>query len=654
MSLRRSSMPPTLMMSRELLDILQRNGMQATIVTDGAGKAKLMVQGHDSPILTYNLTQAQLKNLTSYGDNYLNKLSYKTFTDIVANDFDMPRNYVHARNVNTRVAMGLHGYRIGVGEYGRMPMMTPRQAFMRGMPMGFCGNPHQRGFWQVLTPFLGWTGRHQDGFHLRRMGGVLVAPNGAPIVPDRPDGRMRPGELKSGGYGFYWKGNMENAQAAGTQQRPVVIDPLLGFHPDQDGHPQGAELETVHVVPRPATPAIPYNEAITSQVYFSKDKFLEVLSSHGLVVNEGEKTLTVQSSAHDYDITYDLSEEQLAKLTDNSVKDVSVESRLNILNEVVGNDFMDRITMDMLNSKELVNIQLSPEASEELATVKLVSAPNESMSEHQALEVMETIKADGLVIPLVSEKEGYHWEQDARHGRDVVLGNVVAYEDKGKAYLRASVNGETFVKELTAKEFQEIQYRNDSRRLELVDMHLDGIHLEKGDYKGEAVNSAITHGEELSEVARGKGWYREGKDGREVIVGDIAVAKQGAKFIMTAQIDGQTIQHEISQKDFNKFLQMDDFHRMKLFAKIFDEVDIKNNLSVGARAGAAVAAALTVLGEIGMSADPMMSVPRGEGFHHGMEHRAYFKPGVDSPMDVAARNFEAAMITEQIQRGLHH
>lgn len=654
MSLRRSSMPPTLMMSRELLDILQRNGMQATIVTDGAGKAKLMVQGHDSPVLTYNLTQAQLKNLTSYGDNYLNKLSYKTFTDIVANDFDMPRNYVHARNVNTRVAMGLHGYRIGVGEYGRMPMMTPRQAFMRGMPMGFCGNPHQRGFWQVLTPFLGWTGRHQDGFHLRRMGGVLVAPNGAPIVPDRPDGRMRPGELKSGGYGFYWKGNMENAQAAGTQQRPVVIDPLLDFHPDQDGHQQGAELETVHVVPRPATPAIPYNEAITSQVYFSKDKFLEVLSSHGLVVNEGEKTLTVQSSAHDYDITYDLSEEQLDKLTDNSVKDVNVETRLNILNEVVGNDFKDRITMDMLNTKELVNIQLSPEAAEELATVKLVSAPNESMTEHRALEVMETIKADGLVIPLISEKEGYHWEQDARHGRDVVLGNVVAYENKGKAYLRASVNGETFVKELTAKEFQEIQYRNDSRRLELVDMHLDGIHLEKGDYKGEAVNSAVTHGEDLADIARGKGWYREGKDGREVTVGDIAVAKQGAKFIMTAQIDGQTIQHEISQKDFNKFLQMDDFHRMKLFAKIFNEVDIKNNLSVGARAGAAVAAALTVLGELGMSADPMMSVPRGEGFHHGMEHRAYFKPGVDSPMDVAARNFEAAMITEQIQRGLHH
>lgn len=654
MSLRRSSMPPTLMMSRELLDILQRNGMQATIVTDGAGKAKLMVQGHDSPVLTYNLTQAQLKNLTSYGDNYLNKLSYKTFTDIVANDFDMPRNYVHARNVNTRVAMGLHGYRIGVGEYGRMPMMTPRQAFMRGMPMGFCGNPHQRGFWQVLTPFLGWTGRHQDGCHLRRMGGVLVAPNGAPIVPDRPDGRMRPGELKSGGYGFYWKGNMENAQAAGTQQRPVVIDPLLGFHPDQDGHQQGAELETVHVVPRPATPAIPYNEAITSQVYFSKDKFLEVLSSHGLVVNEGEKTLTVQSSAHDYDITYDLSEEQLDKLTDNSVKDVNVETRLNILNEVVGNDFKDRITMDMLNTKELVNIQLSPEAAEELATVKLVSAPNESMTEHRALEVMETIKADGLVIPLISEKEGYHWEQDARHGRDVVLGNVVAYENKGKAYLRASVNGETFVKELTAKEFQEIQYRNDSRRLELVDMHLDGIHLEKGDYKGEAVNSAVTHGEDLADIARGKGWYREGKDGREVTVGDIAVAKQGAKFIMTAQIDGQTIQHEISQKDFNKFLQMDDFHRMKLFAKIFNEVDIKNNLSVGARAGAAVAAALTVLGELGMSADPMMSVPRGEGFHHGMEHRAYFKPGVDSPMDVAARNFEAAMITEQIQRGLHH
>ena len=38
-------------------------------------------------------------------------------TSIVGKDFYMPKNFVHARNANGRVAMGLHGYRIGIGEY---------------------------------------------------------------------------------------------------------------------------------------------------------------------------------------------------------------------------------------------------------------------------------------------------------------------------------------------------------------------------------------------------------------------------------------------------------------------------------------------------------------------------------------------------------
>lgn len=59
----------------------------------------------------------------------------------------MPRNFVHARNANGRVAMELHGYRIGIGEYGRVGRY--------GMP----------------PPFLGWTPRQQEGYHLRRVGG---------------------------------------------------------------------------------------------------------------------------------------------------------------------------------------------------------------------------------------------------------------------------------------------------------------------------------------------------------------------------------------------------------------------------------------------------------------------------------------------------
>lgn len=92
--------------------------------------------------------------------------------------------------------MGLHGYRIVIGEYGRMGRM--------GMP----------------PPFLGWTPRNQLGFHLRRVGGQLFFP-GPSIVPERPDGRMKPGELQSGGYGFYYKGHQQEQP---VQQRDVLQD----------------------------------------------------------------------------------------------------------------------------------------------------------------------------------------------------------------------------------------------------------------------------------------------------------------------------------------------------------------------------------------------------------------------------------------------
>lgn len=666
MSLRRSAMPVTLQLPHELSDILARNGMQATIAMDAQGQPSLIVQGHDSPVLTYNITSQQLKQLTGWGSNFLNKQSYNTFTDIVANDFDLPKDYVHARNVNTRVAMGLHGYRIGVGEYGHHPVMTPRQAFMYGMPMGFCrprhGMPmpyghsmHQRGFWQVMTPYLGWTGRMQDGFHLRRMGGMLVTPQGAPIVPERPDGRMRPGELQSGGYGFYWKGGGMNMHPGA--QRPMEVDPLQPFRPVVPGGQQPLQSEGQDMLPvRSTEPARTYQELISSDVYFTFDKFKECLDSHGLVLDTEKNELIVQSSAVEADLTYSLSEKDMEVLASNSLKDHSLSERLLVLNNVLGTDFKDQVSMDMLNSRERISIDLNDEARAELAQVTEIHHEESRRMDVQMQiveDMREAIHADGLIIPIISEKDGYHWAQDASHGRDVVLGNVVAYENEGKFFLRADINGIAMSKELTEKEFQEIQYRNDSRRLELIDGHLDGIHLVRGDYQGEIVNTNVTAGDALAEVTGGsKGWYREGRDGREVVVGDISVEKkEDGKFVMTAQIDGQTIQHEISQKDFNKFLQMDDYHRMKLFARIFDEVDIKSNISVGTKVGAAIAATLTVLGEMSMGdPEPMVSMPRGEGHMHG---RAYFKPGVDSPMDIAARNFEAAMVTEQIQRGLH-
>lgn len=261
MSIRKNTNPRPLDLPPEMQDLLLRNGMRGYLAGSSEGFA-LIVQGHDSPLLTYPVSEKQLRALTDWGTNSANKRCYNTFASIVAADFDLPKDFVHAQNANGRVAMGLHGYRIGSGEYGCV-----------GMPM----HP----FHPICHGFLGWTPRQQGGFHLRRIGGDLYYP-GAPIVPNRPDGRMKPGELESGGYGFYYKGHATT---------PVAKKDVL------------KELQNV-VTPiqtrqRSSEPAKPYKELIASPVYFTNRKWQECLASHGIIVDSETRTLTVQSASVD-------------------------------------------------------------------------------------------------------------------------------------------------------------------------------------------------------------------------------------------------------------------------------------------------------------------------------------------------------------------
>ena len=159
---------------------------------------------------------------------------------------------------------------------------------------------------------------------------------------------------------------------------------------------------------------------------------------------------------------------------------------------------------------------------------------------------------------------------------------------------------------------------------------------------------AAVDGRDLQLLNESKGWYREEKHGREVEVSDIAVqpAQTEGKYKMSAVIDGQVISHEISQKDYDKFLAVDDYHRMKLFSKIFNEVDMKTRPEANKGLGVKIFAALT--------AGAVVASEVAHGFHHhhspefygerfsGPPH-PYFKPGVDTPRDVAIRNFEAQM-----------
>ena len=514
MAIRTNTNPRQMDLQPEMRNMLMRNGLQAHVVLDGGGY-RLLVQGHDSPLLTYPITERQMLALTDWGTNTANKKAYNVLTSILAKDFYLPKNFVHARNANGRVAMGLHGYRIGIGEYGRVGRI--------GMP----------------PPFLGWTPRNQWGFHLRRVGGQLFFP-GPSIVPERPDGRMKPGELQSGGYGFYYKGGQP---AQPVQQRDVLED-------------LQAVITPLVSRPRSQEPARPYKELIASPVYFSNEKWADCLASHGLIVDAEARTLTVQSENVAADMVYDLTEEEVRTLVAAPIEEQSVEKRLEMLNGIIEADFADKVTMETLDSEQRIAIGLHPEVRQELEE-----------RQRQEQEVFMPLEAS--------------LQQESIQG--IIGANV------------------------------------DGRDLHLLDER--------------------------------KGWYREETHGREVEVSEIAVqpAQTEGKYKMTAVIDGQVISHEITQKDYDKFLAVDDYHRMKLFSKIFSEVDMKTrpeaHTGIGVKIFAALTAGAVVAGDVAHGLHHH-HVPEFYGEHFGGPPRPYFKPGVDTPRDVAIRNFEAEMNRE--------
>ena len=245
-----------------------------------------------------------------------------------------------------------------------------------------------------------------------------------------------------------------------------------------------------------------------------------------------------------------------------------MEKRLEIINNVIKEDFASPITMDMLNSDKVVAIEL-----------------------HQA--VKEDLE-----------------RQFAQVGQMEQGGQQRLHEQEGLA--------------VTPEERE----------------------LPKG--------TVVMDGNDLAYINPDKGWFREGRHGREVTVDQIRVepAETEGKYHMTAVIDGETVSHEITQKQYDKFMAIDDYHRLKLFSKIFGEVDMKSrdNVPLGTKIGAALLAGVAVMGELGRGPRPDIYMER----HGPPPPRCYFKPGVDTPMDVAARNFEAAVNTERMQHELRH
>ena len=669
MAIRKYTNPRELDLSTGLQEVLRKNGMQAHISMAKDGGRELIVLGHDSPVLTYKLNEKQVENLMGWGTTYENKKAYNTFASIVKDDFYMPQNFVSASNAFGRVAMGLHGYRIGHGEYGydaRPARRTPWFAPFSRQGRGWAGD------------FVGYAPR-TEGFHLRRIGDHAYRPwGGGPMVTERPDNRVKPGEMLSGGYGFYFKGHQK--------ETPVEVLDQISIEP---------KIKPLEAAPRPQGQGIPYSSVITSDVYFSNDKFQEVLKSHGIVIDEAKKTLTIQSNLSKVDLQYDLKPEELQKLMANKVSGkggVSVDARLAIINEVIGKDFDTKLTKDMLETKDLVSLDLKPEVRQEVEAPfieqerriaeqqRLAEARAEQRRESERIE-RDPNAINGREIQTILGNKG--WFQPVANGREMVVDEIRVDKTLNGTYvMEAEVNGRLLAHSISAKDYQKFLDLDDAHRLKMFDKVFSEVEIKSA--HGESLyqddlylahdGQSIVHQKEvdiqnatsnrvdgaaLLEFNERKGFYRERAHGREVEVGNIQVdPTANGKYKMTAVINGQTISHEITQKQYDKFLAVDDYHRMQLFSKIFNEVDIKTRPGEGHNLGAALLAALVVGGEVMRDGLSVPHEPRPE-IYETRTGPVYHKAGVVSPADVAAANFRSEEANlgvpgpdEGIRRGL--
>lgn len=449
----------------QLQTTLNANGMQAHLTQDATGTYQLVTMAHNtSTPRYYNLTESQVEDLRNGGTNFWNKKAYETFTSIVGKDYYIPGSWVAAKNANSPVNNGLWGHTISRGEYG------------------YRGEPRFRPFvgakYGMFNSFLpGYPGMGPRGYHIRRVEGRPFFASSAPVVVDRPDGRLKPGELKSGSYGFYDKGT----------QHADVLDNL--------------EIKTKpKVLERPKGQAEPLDKVMGTTLYPTPELFQHMLASHGVIINEKDKTVTIKSSSVIKDLQYKLTDEELGKLMAENFKNtgkkgnkgknvVTVDERIAILNKAIEGDFADKITRASLNSKDYVDIKLRPEKEKEIYL--------EQEAAHKDAKLMDTIhlkeprqdyhtgfidkwNSIGVVDGrMLSEDKGFYLPNN--NGRRVSVGEIQAYPthngEKTSFRMTAVINNQVMSREISKDDYLRFTNYDDEHRLELFDKNFDEVKI---------------------------------------------------------------------------------------------------------------------------------------------------------------------------------
>lgn len=554
--------------SPRLQDTLNANGMQAHITMTQSGDYELVTLSHNSSEpRRYALNQQQVEDLMNGGTSAWDKKAYNTFVGIVKDDYYIPGSFVAARNANSPVNMGLGGHRLAPGEYG---YGEPRFRPFEGPRFGR--------FDSIIDGLLALT----SGGRIRRIDDRPFHANSAPVVMERPDGRLRPGELKTGAYGFYDKGTKQGA------------DILQDMRIEEKEPPK---------VERPKGQAVPLS-SITSPVYMSAGKLQEVLSSHGVVIDEKKNILTIKSAGVRMNLEYQLKPEETKKLMSEKFKyadkkgvhnqeGVSVNERLAILNAVIGKDFNDKITQEMLNGKDYVDIKLKPEVEQELGLhqasakqyvdSKVGIIDFKDMREDYRSGFLDRWNSIGVVDGrALSEDKGFYLP--VNDGRSVSVGEIQASpvnDGLGATTYRmtAVINNQVMSHDISKEDYVKFINYNDEYRLRLFDKIFDEVKIKSA--SNGMMEDAARSGklEDAAGVAVLKGKYD--------LVGDNASAAITSAMAYKDQISGNymltmreskdigTWSYKISEEQYLAFKNADDDGKAKLLSTIIPIRDEK-------------------------------------------------------------------------------
>lgn len=573
--IRKNTNPRATDVAPQLQSVLHANGMQAHISLTETGTYQLVTLSHNSSQPRYyDLSEKQLDALVNGGTNAWNKNAYNTFVSIVKDDYYIPGSWVAAKNANSPVNHGLWGHTIMDGEYGyRDPRFRP-----------FAGPGFGR-FDNSPLGFLFGGGR----YHIRRVAGRPYFANSAPVVVERPDGRLKPGELKSGSYGFYDKGN---------QKKDALSNLEVDVKPRVLERPKGKAL-----------PLKDYINGYSTLLTFSGAGFAEVLSSHGIVVDKDKKALTIKSDGVNRNLEYALTDEELNTILNDKLRFTdtrgkkkqvynknapNISERLDVINKVIANDFADKITIDHLQSKDYINIKLKPETEAALGLTE--AKANEYNKNIDVLELnMQDMRqdyksgfvdkwntigvVDGRMLP---ENKGFYLPMNK--GRRVTVGEIQAYPtndgEKTSYRMTVVVNNQLMSREISKDDYNRFLNYDDEHRLQLFDKVFDEVKIKsasngqledkvhsgnidsakgvvslKGDY-------CLVSGKSSAAITAAMAWKDE-------ISGDYLINLRTNK-------DAGMWSFKISQEQYNKFQYATDEERASLLSTLLPS-DAKSN-----------------------------------------------------------------------------